>query len=66
MSNPVVGTVEISMPDGNVASIDMTQDFINMVCAANSLSSRDQLNETHVRSFLVDALTKALQEVGDE
>lgn len=57
----VVKTVEFSLRDGQVVSLDMSDRLVEQIITAFSLGSPEEISERHVKSYLASGMKKALE-----
>jgi len=53
-------SIKLSLPDGTVAEIQMTQQLVESIRRTFSLSQDEKVTESHVKYFLVSGMKNAL------
>ena len=57
----VTKSIDISLPNGTVATIDMSQQMVERVIDTFMLENSDMITESHVKYFLVSSMKNALE-----
>ena len=57
----VARTVEIQLHNGQVATIDLSDEILERVRTSFCLNSQDQVSESHIKYFLVSSMKNALE-----
>jgi len=57
----VARTVEIDLNNGQVASIDISEELLERVRTSFCLNSQDMVTERHLKYYLVSSMQNALR-----
>lgn len=57
----VAKTVQFSLKNGDVVSLDMSEKLVKQIEAAFGLESSELMTEEHVKYYLVSGMSKALE-----
>ena len=57
----VTKSINISLPNGTVATIDMSQQMVERVMSTFMLENPDSITENHVKYFLASSMKNALE-----
>lgn len=61
----VMKTVEFSLRDGQVVSLDMSDRLVDQIITAFSLNGPEEISEGHVKHYLASGMKKALEVMKD-
>jgi hypothetical protein len=56
-----VKTVEFSLRDGQIVTLDMSDRLVKQIVSAFSLRGPEEISENHVKSYLASGMKKALE-----
>ena len=57
----VTKSIDVSLPNGAVATIDMSQQMVERVMSTFMLQDPDLITENHVKYFLISSMKNALE-----
>lgn len=61
----VTKTVEFSLRDGQIVTLDMSDKLVDQIISAFDLNSADEISEGHVKSYLANGMKRALEVMKD-
>lgn len=59
----VTKSIDISLPNGTTATIDMSQQMVERVMSTFMLQDPDLITESHVKYFLISSMKNALETI---
>jgi len=62
----VAKTIQISLKNGQVLTLDMTQQLVEGIISTFMLDNADFITERHVKYYLASAMKNAVEQSGDE
>ena len=57
----VTKTVEFSLRDGQIVSLDMSDRLVDQIVTAFDLNSPEEISEGHVKIYLANGMKRALE-----
>jgi len=58
----VTRTVEIQLNNGQIATIDLSDEIVERVRTTFCLNSQDQVTDSHIKYYLVSSMRRALED----
>lgn len=57
----VTKSVDVKLPNGAIATVDMSQQMVERVMSTFDLEDPDMITENHVKYFLASSMKNALE-----
>lgn len=61
----VTKTVEFSLRDGQIVTLDMSERLVDQIVTAFDLRGPDEISEGHVKIYLANGMKRALEVMKD-